>query len=49
MTLFTGKSASSLDHMGQTSYFRGNTDFNYKLIVDFGGRLPYKDDKSEFF
>ena len=40
MTLFTGKSASNLDHMGQASYFHVNTDFNYKLIVDFGGRLP---------
>ena len=27
--------------MGQTPYFHVNTDFNYKLIVDFGGRLPY--------
>ena len=40
-TLFTGESASNLHHMGQTSHFHVNTDFSYKLIVDFGGRLPY--------
>ena len=38
---FTDRSASSLDHIGQTSYFHINTDFNFQLIVDFGGLLPY--------
>ena len=27
--------------MGQTSHFHVNTDFSYKLIVDFGGCLPW--------
>ena len=40
-SLFTGKSAFNEHHMGQTPYFYVNTDFNYNLIVNFGGGLPY--------